>query len=47
MNKDATIPDRVKSERKVTRAVGVSLASTDRSAKRGVFEQAMKDKERL
>lgn len=47
MNKNATIPDRVKSDRKVTRAVGVSLASTDRSAKRGVFEQAMKDKERL
>ena len=40
-----TVPDRVKSEKKATKAVGVNLASTERSVKREKFEQAMKLKE--
>ena len=43
--KNVTIPDRVKSDKKTTRAVGMSLASNDRSVKREIFEQAMKEKE--
>ena len=42
---NVTVPDRVKSEKKATKAVGVNLASTERSVKREKFEQAMKLKE--
>ena len=39
------MPDRVKSEKRATKAVGINLASTERSVKREQFEQAMKVKE--
>ena len=45
MKNNVAIPDRVKSDKIATRAVGMSLASNDRSVKREIFEQAMKDKE--
>ena len=41
------IPDRVKSDKKPTRAVGISLASQDRSVKRDKFDEAMREKERI
>jgi hypothetical protein len=45
--KNVTIPDRIKSDKQVTRAVGVTLASDRRSVKRGLFEQAIREKERF
>lgn len=46
-HKNVAIPDRVKSDRKPTRAVGISLASQDRSVKRDQFDEAMREKERV
>ena len=37
--------DRVKSNRKLTKPVGMSLASQERSTKRELFEQAKREKE--
>lgn len=45
MNKDVMIPDRVKSEKKITKAVSMRLVSNDRSLKRELFDQSMKEKE--
>ena len=42
---NVTVPDRVKSDKIATKAVGVNLASTERSVKREKFELAMKRKE--
>ncbi len=45
MNKDVVIPDRVKSEKKITKAVSMRLVSNDRSLKRELFDQSMREKE--
>jgi hypothetical protein len=47
MKKDVVIPERVKSEKKPTKAVEISLASNQRSVKRELFDSAMKEKERV
>ena len=39
------VPEKVKSNKKTTRAVGMSLASQDRSVKREIFELAKKEKD--
>ena len=38
MKKGVVIPDRVKSDKKATKAVGISLASNQRSVKRELFD---------
>jgi hypothetical protein len=38
MNKNVAIPDRVKSDKKATRAVIMNLASNQRSVKRELFD---------
>ena len=45
--KNVAIPDRVKSDKKATKAVEMKLASNNRSVKREIFDQAVKEKERL
>ena len=45
--KQVELGDRIKSEKKVTRALTVKLVSDERSVKREEFESAMREKERL
>lgn len=47
MNKAVVIPDRVRSDRKTTKAVNMRLVSNDRSMQRELFDQAIKEKEMI
>ena len=47
MNADGTMPQKVKSDKKATKAVGIKLVSDERSVKRELFEQQMREKERI
>lgn len=46
MNKNASLPDKIRSDKQATRAVGINLSSNERSVKRGLFEQVKRDKAR-
>ena len=45
--KPVDLNERVKSEKKTTKAVGMKLVSDGRSVKREEFEAAMREKEKL
>ena len=45
--KPVDLNERIKSEKKTTKAVGMKLVSDGRSVKREEFEAAMREKERL
>lgn len=47
MNANVVIPERVKSNKKPTQAVGIRLVSEERSVKRGLFESEKREKERV
>lgn len=46
MNKNGSLPDKVKSDKQATKAVGITLQSNERSVKREMFEQMKKEKAR-
>ena len=45
--KNVAIAQRVKSEKKATKAVGITLSSSKRSVKREQFNEELRQKERL